>query len=246
MHALRTVFKKEIVTEFFVPENKTNKVIIFCSGMPGYPSRDKMKFFHKKGYWVFTPRYRGSWESKGKFLKKSPHQDILDIIDELPKGFDSLWDNKKYKINNPEIYLIGSSFGGPAAILCSDDKRVKKVITFSPVIDWTKQKNTEEPLDFIEKFTKNAFINAYRFNKKDWNKLRKGKFYNPAGNIEKVNPKKIWIIHAKDDKMVPFKESFIFSKKTGCKFTPLKKGGHGTSKIMKNFFFYRKINKFFN
>src|SRR3989344_271631 len=129
MHTLRTRFKKEIVTEFLPPRKKSSKVIILCSGMPSVPYKpDLMEFFSKKGYWVFYPRYRGSWESGGQFLKISPHQDIIDVIDSLPKGFKDAWGGKIYKVRPSKICLFGGSFGGPAAILASLDKRVNKVI----------------------------------------------------------------------------------------------------------------------
>ena len=88
MYTLRTRFKKEIVSEFLPPKKRSNKVIIICGGMPSYPSKRELQFFfRKKNFWSFVPRYRGSWESDGTFMRKSPHLDVLDIVDSLPKGF---------------------------------------------------------------------------------------------------------------------------------------------------------------
>ena len=89
MNILRAKFKKEIISEFLPSLRPSKKVIIFCGGMPSYPGKknDLMEFIAKKGFWIFLPRYRGSWESAGSFLKISPHYDIIDIIDQLPKGF---------------------------------------------------------------------------------------------------------------------------------------------------------------
>jgi len=54
--------------------------------MPSIPSKQPlMEFLSRNGYWVIYPRYRGAWESAGQFLEKSPHEDILDIIADLPK-----------------------------------------------------------------------------------------------------------------------------------------------------------------
>ena len=67
-YASRTRFAKDIVTEFFPPARKTKrqKVVIICGGMPGMPgSSYLLEFFSKKGFWVFNPRYRGTWESGG-------------------------------------------------------------------------------------------------------------------------------------------------------------------------------------
>ncbi len=245
MQILRTKFKKEIIAEFLAPIKSSNKVIILCGGMPSYPGRrnELLEFLAKKGYWVFLPRYRGSWESGGSFLKISPHQDVIDIINELPRGFRDLWSNKKYKIKNPEIYLIGSSFGGPAVILASKDKRVKKVVAFSPVIDW-REESKIETVSSLSKFTRIAFGNGYRFINKNWNKLKSGKFYNPINEAKSINGKKIFIIHAKDDEVVYSKPSEKFAKLTGCKFILLKTGGHLSSSNLMALKFWKKIKLF--
>lgn len=246
MQILRTKFKNEIISEFLVPLKPSKKVIILCGGMPSYPGKkdDLMKFLSKKGYWVFLPRYRGSWESSGSFLKISPYQDVVDIINELPRGFSDLWSGKKYKIKNPQIYLIGSSFGGPAVILASKDKRVKKAVAFSPVIDWRKESKIES-VNSLGKFTKIAFGNGYRFTIKNWNKLKSGRFYNPINEIEDVDAKKLFIIHAKDDKVVYSKPSENFAKLTKCKFLLLKTGGHLSYSNLMLSKFWRKIKRFF-
>lgn len=245
MQISRTKFKKEIISEFLVPIKPSKKVIILCGGMPSYPGKrnDLMEFLVQKGYWVFVPRYRGSWESGGSFLKISPHQDVIDIINELPRGFKDLWSNKKYKIKNPQIYLIGSSFGGPAAILASKNKRVKKAVAFSPVIDW-RMESKIEPIDWMEKFTKIAFGNGYRFVNKNWNKLKSGKFYNPISETKSLDGRKLFIIHAKDDEVVYSKSSEDFAKLTGCRFILLKTGGHLSLSNLILPKFWRKIKLF--
>ena len=80
MPMFRTRFKREILTEFLPPARATKKqrVIVLCDGMPSIPRKQSLsEFLAAKGYWVFYPRYRGSWESGGEFLARSPHEDIL-------------------------------------------------------------------------------------------------------------------------------------------------------------------------
>lgn len=244
-HTFRTRIKKEIVAEFVPPTRRSNRVIILCGGMPGYPAKkDLMFWLSNKGYWVFSPRYRGSWESNGSFLKKSPHLDVIDVIDSLSSGFIELWNNKKYKIKNPKVYLIGSSFGGPAVILASMDKRVKKAVAFSPVIDW-RVKTKIESVDWLGKFTKIAFGNGYRFKQKDWDKLKNGKFYNPIAAAKWLDKNKIYIIHAKDDEVVYADTSIKFVKELGCKITLLKKGGHLSTALITKAAFWTRISNFY-
>ncbi len=247
--ALRTRIKRDIVAEFVPPKSPrrrgSNRVIILCGGMPGYPSKTSLMFFLSgKGYWVFSPRYRGSWESGGTFLRRSPHEDVIDLIDTLPVGFLALGSGKKYKISKPEVYLVGSSFGGPAVILASTDKRVRKAVAFSPVTDWSKETKSE-PLDWMEKFTRAAFGNGYRFEQKDWNKLKNGTFYNPIAAVRKLDKDKIYIIHAKDDEVVYASSSIAFAKKLGCKITLLNKGGHLSASNLMKAAFWKRVSDFF-
>lgn len=241
MYILRTKFKGEIISEFLPPLKPSSRVIVLCYGMPGMPKlREVMEFLSKKNYWVFLPRYRGSWESGGEFLKNSPHEDILDVMDELPKGFIDLWSGKKYKIKSPEVYLFGSSFGGPAAILASKDSRVKKAVCSCAVIDW-RDPSEEEPMDKLGPFIKDAFGMGYRFTMKNWKRLSDGKFYNPISEISKIDGSKLLLIHAKDDEVVSYKPTVKFAEMTGSKLILLNKGGHLGSKIFMNQKIWTKI-----
>jgi len=244
MYILRTRFKKEIVCEFLPPARKSNRVIILTSGIPSVPAKKEvMEFLSKKGYWVFFPRYRGTWESDGRFLKISPHKDIIDIIDQLPKGFPNLWNNERFKIQSGKIYIIGSSFGGAAALLASRDARIAKVFLFSPVIDWQALSKVE-PLDWLYDFMKTAFGNGYRLNRASWNKLKSGRFYNPIRHTNEIDGRKVFIIHAKDDKITPWRPARKFARLTGSKIIFLNKGGHmGGSNILRPVY-WKRFQKF--
>jgi len=239
----RTVFKNEIIAEFGFPTRTSKKVIVFCKGMPGSPSgRAVLEFYTKKGFTTFLPRYRGTWESRGTFLKNSPHEDVIDLIDQLPKGFKDLWNKKIIKVNPQKIYIFGASFGGPAALLASLDQRVAKVVAAAPVIDWKKQGKTE-PLGWLENFTTEAFGEAYRFSHRDWQKLKKGKFYNPWHIREKIPGEKALLFHAQDDDVVPWGSTKNFALATGAKLVSFKRGGHyGVSNFVEPQF-YRHIKK---
>src|SRR3990167_6362923 len=141
MRILRTRFGKDVVAEFLPPvrlnSKRPQKAVIFCSGMPSVPRHGALlEFFARKGFWCFYPRYRGSWESSGRFLKYSPEEDIKMVLERLPRGFKDLWSGKAYKVRPAETYLVAGSFGGPAGILLASDKRLKKVVAISPVVEW--------------------------------------------------------------------------------------------------------------
>jgi alpha-beta hydrolase superfamily lysophospholipase len=254
-HILRTRFKKDIVCEFLPPARAkvkragvraSNKVIILCGGMPSYPGNKKglMEFLATCGYWVFIPRYRGSWESGGSFLKVSPHRDVLDVIDQLPCGFRDLWSGKTHTIARPEIYLIGSSFGGPAVILASRDPRVRRAVAFSPVTDWCVGSKAE-PIKKLGVFARAAFGNGYRGTVRDWNKLKIGAFYNPAHEVASIDGAKLLIFHAKDDKVVHARTAVAFARATGARLILLPHGGHLSTSITMAPEFWNPIKRFF-
>lgn len=245
MYIQRTRFSHDIIAEFIAPETPSSKVVIFCAGMPTVPHRKElMKYIAKKGYWAIFPRYRGSWESGGEFLKDEPTKDVLDVMNHIDsQSFKSLWDKQENKIDNPEYYLIAGSFGGPAGLLLSRDIRVKKVIAISPVVDWAAP-SVDEPLDWLCGFVRDAFGEGYRFTNENWKKLGSSAFYNPVSQKEKVDGKKILFIHAEDDKSVLAGPVAQFAKDIGSNIIMLKKGGHLSSAIIKSWRVMWKIKRF--
>jgi predicted alpha/beta hydrolase family esterase len=217
--------------------------------MPTVPfKKHLLKFFSQKGFWVFHPRYRGTWESDGKFLARSPHHDILDVINGIHQNFRSIWNdnskkNKPFKLQPEELILIGSSFGGPAVILASRDKRVSKVLAISPVINWAKP-SKNEPLGFLAKFTEQAFGNGYRTVKNGWQKLASGKFYNPINHAAEIDGSKLLLVHAKDDGICSYMETKRFATKTAAKLITLPRGGHLGSSLLLKPRFYKAFQKF--
>lgn len=237
MYLSRTRFAKDIVCEFLAPVKKTkkDKVIIIASGMPGIPNgKEVMSFLSSKGYWVFLPRYRGAWESCGEFLKDEPTKDIKDVLDGFKNVFTDNWSGKKIKLNIKEIFIFGSSFGGPAALMLSKEDSVKKVVTFSSVVDWLAD-SKDEPLDWLFTFIRNSFGEGYRFPKTNWKKLSNGKFYNPVNSLNRIDPKKILMFHNQDDTTVLYKDVKNFALKNKIKLISFKNGGHrGSSWVLES------------
>ncbi|MBZ5504677.1 MAG: prolyl oligopeptidase family serine peptidase [Acidobacteriia bacterium] len=248
--AFRARFKKDIVAEFLPPAQprKKQKVIILCDGMPGIPRKQPlMTFLAAKGYWVFYPRYRGAWESAGEFLQESPHKDILDVIDELPKGVRELAFGKRFELFPDEIFVIGGSFGGAAAILASLDARVKKVVANCPVVDWSildEEQKAETSNPNYAAYIREAFGNGYRLSDRNWRKLSNGKFYSPVHHAREIKAAKVMMFHAKDDPYVPYKSVKKFAERTGVKLNLFERGGHlSTEMIVQRY--WKRIKKFF-
>src|SRR5450755_3200666 len=246
----RTRFAGDIVTEFLPPARptKTARVIILCDGMPSIPHKQPLaEFLAAKGYWVFYPRYRGAWESGGEFLQRSPHLDILDVIDGLSKPFRELAFQRQFRVSHDQVFVIGGSFGGAAAILSSLDPRVKKVIANCPVVDWSilaREQKKETSNRSYAAYIRDAFGNGYRLSDKNWKKLSGGKFYNPMFHAGEVTASKVMMFHAQDDPCVPYRSVLEFARMTGAKLKLLRSGGHlSTDRIVQKY--WRQIAQFF-
>jgi pimeloyl-ACP methyl ester carboxylesterase len=247
---LRARFNREILAEFLPPARtgKEQRVIVLCDGMPSIPRKQSLAgFLAAKGYWVFYPRYRGAWESDGQFLATSPHLDILEVIGELPKGVRDVTFGNRFWLRPDEIFVIGGSFGGAAAILTSLDPRVKKAIANCPVVDWTILSHSEKAETSNPNYAayiREAFGTAYRLSDRNWGKLRSGTFYNPAHHIQEIVPAKVMMFHAMDDPYVPYKSVKRFADRTGINLKSFRRGGHlSTDETVRKH--WPKIKKFF-
>ena len=247
----RTRFKREIVAEFLPPARsiKRQQAIILCDGMPSMPRKQPLvEYLSRKGYWVFYPRWRGAWESGGQFLARSPHQDILDIVSELPKGFRELAFGRKFHCSPEKIFVIGGSFGGAAAILSSLDPRITKVIANCPVVDWSilrKEQKKETSNPSYAAYIRAAFGNGYRLSARNWNKLRGGIFYNPEYHLKDLTPCKVLMFHAKDDPYIPWKLVDSFARRASIKLNLLPRGGHlRTESVVQKY--WPQIKRFFD
>jgi alpha-beta hydrolase superfamily lysophospholipase len=228
----RTRFHHQIVAEFLpsARPHKTQKLIILCDGMPSIPRKQPLaQFLAAKGFWVIYPRYRGAWESNGHFLETSPHQDILDIIDELPKTIEENAFGRRFDLAPDKIFVIGGSFGGAAAILASLHPRVDRIVANCPVIDWKilhESEKAETSNESYVAYIRQAFGNAYRLSQKNWDKLQGGNFYSPWHHRDEITAAKVLIIHPKDDPNVPHETSRRFAEITGVTLKSLAGGGH--------------------
>ena len=246
----RTRFASDIVCEFLPPARprKTQRVIILCDGMPSMPRKQPLaEFLAGKGYWVFYPRYRGSWESGGSFLERSPHLDILDVVDGLSRDFRELAFGRRFRVSADEVFVIGGSFGGAAAILSSLDPRVKRVVANCPVVDWAilareQKKETSNPS--YAAYIRAAFGNGYRLSDGNWKKLASGKFYNPMYCAREITAAKVLMFHAQDDPYVPYRSVQKFARVTGARLKLFRRGGHlSTDLIVRKY--WPQVREFF-
>ena len=146
-----------------------------------------------------------------------------------------------------DVFVIGGSFGGAAAILASLDPRVKRVVANCPVVDWAilsreEKKETSNPS--YAAYIRAAFGNGYRLSDKNWKKLRGGKFYNPANHAREITASKVMMFHAQDDPYVPYRSVLKFARSTRVRLKLFRRGGHlSTDLIVRKY--WGEIRKFF-
>ncbi len=246
----RARFKNEIVAEFLPPSRTQRKqrLIILCDGMPSIPRKQPLsEFLAAKASWVIYPRYRGAWESGGEFLAKSPHEDILDVLDELPKELKEIAFGQRFRLAPDQVFVIGGSFGGAAAILSSLDRRVTRVVANCPVVDWSildEAEKAETSKENYADYIRHAFGNGYRLSDANWGKLRGGTFYNPWHHRNEIDGSKVLMFHVKDDPNVPYQRTREFAKLTGAGGKSIKRGGHiSTDYVVRKY--WVQIKKFF-
>lgn len=231
---LKSYYKK-IFFEFLTHKDKRDTVI-FLSGFPSSNQRDEvMYFFYEKGFNVFFPRFKGTFQSEGKFLETNPVDDLLFFIKELKKGrAKNLWDMDKVNFKIGKINVFGDSFSGAIACgLAARSEDVSKIILASPVLDYKKHNlnGDEQDLDALTLFVKRAYKNLYRYSFNSLQKeINKFKEISPDFYLKLLN-KPILLFHDPNDRGVSMKHSkILFGNMKNCKIIETNTG-HGFGRV---------------
>ena len=201
-----------IFFEFVLQDRNADAIIL----LPGFPSgndfSDLMAFFYEKGYHVFVPRYRGTYQSSGIFLSKNPVDDISFFIENLNEGSaKNMWDLKKENFKINKKIIVTGSFGGAIALgAAAKIGGISHIILQAPVWDFKEHNSAgdEQNLEKITDFVRTAYKNCYRFRFKSLvKKLDKFKELNPAFYLPRLKELPILVMHDPNDNVVLLKHT---------------------------------------
>ena len=183
----------DVVFEFLSSKKMSKNFVVLCEGIPSVPNRrELMQRLSDAGWNVLYPRYRGTWESAGNFLERSPQEDIQQLCRALRVGLTI----QKTIYQAEKISLLGSSFGGGVALSLANDRYIDRVIALSPVVDFAASKDL---LLSLQEYLQNQYPGAYRFSSSDWMRLSDGELLKPIEHIDAVSSQKIRVFAGSQD-----------------------------------------------
>lgn len=213
-------------------EAKNLPLVILPHGGP-YDVRDdgtydvEVQFLANRGYAVLQPEFRGSGGYGKAFYEKGEGQWGRAMQDDLDDGMD--WLAKQGTIDPKRVCIVGSSYGGYAALwgAVRNPERYRCAASFAGISDLKRQLKYQI-----------AFKISKRY-RKDWRKTVQGdeKFdlttVSPLYAIDKLQVP-LLIVHGDEDQRVPYKQSKLYADalaKAGkpYEFITLKGEGHGFS-----------------
>ncbi|HSE34961.1 MAG TPA: prolyl oligopeptidase family serine peptidase [Candidatus Paceibacterota bacterium] len=222
----RTLLRGMIVADFTPPKRPSRRGIILLGGAPALPGKARVAaFLARKGFWVFEIRFRGTWESKGSFLARSPEEDVRLAIRAIEAGFSDVATRTRYHLDIDDWTVIGVSFGGAAAVLAARFPEVARSVALAPVIDW-RARSIDEPFPEFVRMLEEGFPGAYRAARGAFAKLARGTFYSPIHEAGRIDPAKLLILHRADDRVVPVAPLRKFARLSGVKPVITRTGGH--------------------
>lgn len=250
-HILKSYYG-DIFFEFILNESESRGSVVLLPGFPSSASKKKViRFLHGKGFNVFYPRYKGTFQSRGKFLEDNIVLEMDDFFQRLKKGrAKNLWNLENVNFETGDFILMASSFGANVACgVAAKIKSVSKLLLFSPLWDPRSHNNDyqEQDLKKVTKFVERAYGNLYRFSFENVvERMTEFDELLPDYYVERINSKNIPILafHDPDDKKI----SIEHTKKMKDKMDDLNvvkyDGGHAfDTEILDNY--WDKLNEFF-
>ncbi|MCJ7624841.1 MAG: prolyl oligopeptidase family serine peptidase, partial [Anaerolineaceae bacterium] len=141
--------------------------------------------------------YRGCWGSAGVYTLKTIPSDVIAALDYLSSG-------KFPQVDSSQLFLIGHSLGGWAAVLVgASDNRVGGVIAIAPLatpeeIQITNDDAAQMYCPWLPGLSPVNLVTQ-------WNELDSE--FMPTEQVEKISPKSLLILHGSNDELIPVSQS---------------------------------------
>ena len=181
----------------YLPEKtaKQNRAVLFLHGYPGQQKNyDLAEHLALQGFDCLVMHYRGVWKSEGRYSLAAIYEDVERIL----KYIESLG------FSQDRISLVGTSLGGFVALeMLARHPELDKLILLAPFIHIEHDaEKLKAGAAFLYSITKPAIKNYdYESLLKDLKTVEK--LYNPLHKLNRIDGKKILIIHGVDDKICP-------------------------------------------
>ena len=196
----------------FILHDRTADAAIILPNFPSHNSYEKlMKFWFDRGYHVFVPRYRGTYQSNGKFLGKNVAEDMIEFVRNFDKGYiKNLWDGKKKTFKVHKKILIAGGFSGAIACgMAAKSNLFSHLILASPIWDFSSHNSdgNEQDLAALIEFVSKSYKNCYRFSFKNLKRvLGKYKELHPNYYLPRLHDGNfpVLVFHDPNDKNVSF------------------------------------------
>ncbi|RME31304.1 alpha/beta fold hydrolase [Candidatus Woesearchaeota archaeon] len=202
--------------ELGVPDKhaRVHDAVVYCPGLPSSPHYPRLlKQLQARGYVGVALRYRGTWESAGRFLERTPVADVQAVLRMLRRGgFTELFGGTRVRLNVRNIFLVGSSFGGLVALqaLKKPAIKVKKAVLLAPVISFAALGGPESHEAHARVLVR-AWPNAYRFNSSSYGRLVRDELIGDGmARLRALAGKQLLIFHSRNDPVVSIAQSRRF------------------------------------
>ena len=208
------------------PSYAKEKIVILCHGFSS--SKDSRtnveleKIFNAHGLATFRFDFYGHGESEGKFEEVT----LSEAAHDIERAFSFL-----QKRGFREISLVGSSFGGAAAVLTASRTAIRALALKSPVFDYKKKTVVQKGKQFVQQWKKEGYVDYDSGHL--GRKLKIGySFFDDFGNYDLFKVSRhirvpVIIVHGDNDDVVPVEQSIAAAKSfLDCRLEILKGVNH--------------------
>ena len=240
----------DLAATYYAKDGTAGRVpgIVLGHGFAGARYPKMASYLAQLGYGVLSIDFRGYGESGGERGRVVPREQVSDFSNSVS------YLAQRPDIDPDRIGIIGSSLGGSIAIMAAaDDTRIKVCVAGCPIANgdstlrllYDTQEKYDQFLQRVEKVRQSSgkiprfdivFIpeplrgNLPKGTPMEFSAATIDGFLslNPKEVIAKIAPRPVFIIHAKDDHVVPVGEAEQLAKIAGksCQLELIEKGDH--------------------